>query len=93
MRKRGFILSILVLVISLCAFGQTTLERTVNGGGTSSYDSGSASLQGYGTSVISVLVVSVPEDWSLSSSLGIFAFGLAVFGVARRFGLIKAVAF
>jgi hypothetical protein len=75
-----------VLVISLCAFGQT-----VNGAGINSY--GSASLHGSGTSVISVVVVSVPEDWSLSSSLGIFAFGLAVFGVARRFGLIKAVAF
>jgi len=34
-----------------------------------------------------------PEDWSLSSSLGIFAFALVVFGVARRLGLIKAVVF
>jgi hypothetical protein len=34
----------------------------------------------------------VPEGWALTSSLGIFALGLAVFRVARRLGLIKEVA-
>jgi len=38
------------------------------------------------------LVSSVPEEWRISSTLGIFAFGIAVFGVARRRGLIKTVA-
>jgi len=33
------------------------------------------------------------EYWSPYSTLGIFVLGLAVFGVARRFGLIKSLAF
>jgi hypothetical protein len=37
--------------------------------------------------------VAVAEEWSLFSTLGIFAFGSVVFGVARRRGLIKPVAF
>jgi len=40
-----------------------------------------------------VTLYNVPEGWSLFSRLGIFGFGLAAFGVARRFGLIKTVAF
>jgi hypothetical protein len=59
---------------------------------------GSAFGVGGGTPTVSsqggeFTLAAVPEDWSLSSTLGIFAFGLAVFGVARRFGLIKAVVF
>lgn len=38
-------------------------------------------------------LVTAPEGWSLYSSLGLFAFGLAAFGVARRFGLIKGATF
>jgi hypothetical protein len=34
-------------------------------------------------------VRAVPEGWSLFASLGIFAIGLAVLVIARRFGLIK----
>jgi len=42
----------------------------------------------------SVLVTyATPESWSLSSSLGVFAFGLAVFTLARRFGLLKTLNF
>ncbi len=37
------------------------------------------------------LVAAVPEDWNLSSTLAIFAFGLGIFGLARRLGLIKAL--
>lgn len=37
--------------------------------------------------------VEAPEDWSIFSTLGIFAFGFAVFGVVHRLGLIKAVGF
>jgi len=37
------------------------------------------------------LVAAVPEGWHLSSSLGVFAFGLIVLGVARRRGVIKPV--
>lgn len=39
------------------------------------------------------LFQAVPEGWSLLSSVGIFAFGLIIFGIARRLGLIKAVTF
>jgi hypothetical protein len=39
------------------------------------------------------LVSAVPEGWSFISSLGLLAFGLAVFGVARRRGVVKSVEF
>jgi len=35
--------------------------------------------------------VSVPEDWSLFLTLGLFAFALAAFGAARRLGLLRPV--
>jgi len=35
--------------------------------------------------------VAVPEDWSVSLTLGFFAFALAAFGIARRFGLLRPV--
>jgi hypothetical protein len=38
------------------------------------------------------LVSPVPENWSLFSTLGLFGFGLAAFGLAGRFGL-KAIQF
>jgi len=37
------------------------------------------------------LYYAVPEGWSLSSTLGIFGFALAAFGVGRRLGLIRAI--
>jgi len=36
---------------------------------------------------------SVPEEWNLASTTGLFAFGLVAFWVARRLGVIKAVPF
>jgi hypothetical protein len=35
--------------------------------------------------------VSVPEDWSLSLTLGLLAFALAAFAAARRLGLLRPV--
>ena len=39
------------------------------------------------------LVAQSPEGWSLSSSLGLFGFGLVLIVAARRLGLIKSVIF
>jgi hypothetical protein len=36
-----------------------------------------------------LLHLTVPEDWSLSSTFGLFAFALAIFGIACRRGLLK----
>jgi len=40
-----------------------------------------------------VLVTTAPEGWSFLGSLGVFGFGLAVFSLARRFGLLKTLNF
>lgn len=37
--------------------------------------------------------VSVPEDWNLSLTLGLFAFALVAFGAAYRFGFLRTVRF
>jgi len=37
------------------------------------------------------LVSPVPEGWNLGSTFGIFGLGLAIFGLAGRFGLVKAI--
>jgi len=42
---------------------------------------------------ITTNALSVPEDWSFFSTLGLFAFAMAIFGLARRLGLFKAVVF
>jgi len=44
------------------------------------------------SSSYTVYTSAVPEDWSLSSALGFFAFGLVAFVVARRFDLVKTAA-
>jgi len=46
-----------------------------------------------GGAVSTFTTAAVPEDWTLSSSLGLFGFGLVAFAVARRFRLVKTVTF
>lgn len=89
------------LVASVFAFGQSLHFPIAQGSNTNrtgayNYGGGPDSLIASDiliTNVEAVVVVAVPEDWRVSSSLEIFAFGLAVFGVACRLGLLKAVAF
>jgi hypothetical protein len=46
-----------------------------------------------GSGSVLVTYATTPEGWSLSSSLGVFAIGLALFTLARRFGLLKTLNF
>jgi hypothetical protein len=84
------------------AFGVSTTftaaseETDFVGGGIVGLTPGSGtafSATSLGGAVGTMTSAAVPEDWTLSSSLGLFGFGMVAFAVARRFGFVKTATF
>jgi hypothetical protein len=69
-----------------------TDNDTVTGVPVSGSSATSFTANNSGGGALTTTAAAVPEDWSLSSTLGLFGFGIVVFVVARRFGL-KPLAF